>query len=601
MRISRLPRTLLAIAASLMLAIVLAGVVPWSVPDGAFRDDALRRIALTLNAERLSVGSARLALLPQPHLQLSDVSLALASGGPEITVPVATIDLKTGPLMSGNAKAIGLTLTAPYITLDEPAASASGFRALSDRLVRSSGPLLAATPLNGLTQITIDRGTLALRSRADSRIERYDNLRLRLSLPHRDAPVSLTASANRNNEDIRLTFRGASPNAIAKELVENIAFSLWTPGLAVEFDGKGSLHSKMALNGALLVRAGAKGQPPYAQAFQRMGIAALPPVELAGQLDFNDRGVNLSELKVLFGRDRFDGAATLRHDGARWNVSTTLAGERADLTPVFAPLTRMRSEDRNWNRAAVDSESILAANIDLRLSADSVVIHDLTLGKVALTLQTRANRIEATLAEATVAGGLVRMRLTGAPGSDGLALRLSGALERTRMGDILERFTGARRFSGVGDGQLTLETSGRSMAEFIANADGRFALSLRDGTLHGIDLRKMASRRPGKRPEVALIEALGGQTPFEAANLNARIARGAAEPVEGHMQAGRLVTSMTGAVDFAQGLHALSGSVVEVATEGARTEPKPVLDFTVTGPLTEPVVRPNIAALLNRM
>lgn len=597
----RLYRRLISIAVTIAAVAGIVGVIPWSMPEGAFKADALRRVALTLGARELQAGDIRLALLPRPHITMSNVSFHLADKAAIFAIPAAQIDLKIGPLLAGHAKPAGLSLTAPRIELTESPTNASGFRYFSERMIQSSEPLLNASPLNGLTRIAVDRGDISIRSLADGRIERYENVRLRLSLPHRDAPLSASASAIRNGEEIRFSFRGASPLAVANATLEKIDFSLWTPGIAVEFDGRGSLQGKMTLAGSLVLRTGAKAPPPFMGALSKMGIENLPPIELTGQFDFNDRGANLTGLKVSLGKDRFEGAATLRHDGARWNISSTLAGEKADLTALFSPLSRMRRPDSSWNPAPVETDPLVAANLDLRISADAVTIHNLTFGKVALALHTRANRIEVTVPDATFGKGRGRLRMLATTGTDGMDVKLTGALDSGDLGQVLTALTGAKRFSGTGSAQIAVDSSGRSMAEFVANADGRVSATLREGSLQGIDLRRIANRRPGKRPEVALYESIGGETPFETASLTSRIVKGAATPVEGRMQAGRLVGTLAGTVDFAQGLNSLVGSVVDIPSENYAAEPRPVIDFTITGPLLDPTIKPNVSALLNRM
>jgi len=212
---------------------------------------------------------------------------------------------------------------------------------------------------------------------------------------------------------------------------------------------------------------------------------------------------------------------------------------------------------------------------------------------------TRVGRAELILADALFHEGHARFRLTAVPGGDGLDVKLTSSLDRANMGAVLSEYTSRQRFKGKGNAALALETSGRSMAQFIANSEGRASMALRDGEITGIDLNRLAQRR-GSRPDILLNEALSGRTTFESATVQARISRGLATPVEGRMQGGRIVGSVSGQVDFALGITDLSGSVVQVPAEAFAVEPIPLLDFSVTGPLAEPRIAPSIAALLRR-
>lgn len=590
-------QSLMLAATFVVAAGLVAGFVPWTVKSQAQRQAAIARLSAALGAESLSVGTIRFALLPQPRIEVTEVAVRHQSGS-TLTAPVSHASLRLGPLFSGKFKPASVTFASPDINLVLPESEYRGIRRLAQ--AASSGGLLSMPgSLTGIDKISIDAGRLAIRTGVAGESESYDNVRLRLAFSGNTRPLSFVFTGRRNGEETHASFKGASRTAVASGATEPVAFSYWSPGLSFEFDGKGSVSRATTLSGHLIARAGARGPAPFLPALAGLGITALPQMELTATLDFNDRGANLSDLKLMLDKDRYSGVGAVRHDGNRWHVSGTLASELADLTPFLTSLTRARRADGGWNTALIDAEAPFAANIDLRLSADRLRVGEREMTRAALALITRAGRAELTLADATYHQGSARFRLSAAPGGDGLDVKFTGTLDRADMGALIGQYTSRQRFRGMGNAGLTLETSGRSVVQFVANAEGRLNAALRDGELIGIDLARLANRR-GSRPDILLNEALGGRTPFESATVQARISRGLASPVEGRMQGGKIVGSVNGSVDFASGTSDIVGSVVQVPQETFVVEPIPILDFSVTGPLAEPRITPNIAALLRR-
>lgn len=520
------------------------------------------------------------------------------AGGTTLQAPLVQANLRIGPLFRGKFKPASVSIARPDVNLVLPDSDFRGMRRIA-QAAGNGGLLFLSGARTGLDKIALDGGRLAIRTGVAGDSERYDNIRLRLAFSGSSRPLSIMFSGNRNGEETRASFRGASRSAIDSGASEPVSFSYWSPGLSIEFDGKGSLSSAVTLSGQVIARAGMRAPAPFLPGLAGLGISSLPPMDLTATLDFSDRGANLSDLKLKFDQDRLTGVGALRHDGQRWHISGTLAGERVHLAPLASGLTRLRAPDGGWNTATIDTEALFAANIDMRLSADRLVLGDRELSRAALALLTRAGRAELTLADALFHEGNARFRLSAAPGGEGVDVKLNASLDRGDMGAVLNEYTSRQRFKGKGNASLMLESSGRSMAQFIANSEGRASMALRDGEITGIDLNRLAQRR-GSRPDVLLNEALNGRTPFESATVQARISRGLAAPVDARMQGGRIVGSVTGAVDFAQGTSDLSGSVVQIPAETFAVEPIPVLDFSISGPLTEPRIVPNIASLLRR-
>ena len=586
-----------AAAALAALGVVFA-FLPWRISDGPLRQEAERRIQAALDAPNASIGDMSFVLLPTPKLKVRAIGFATSDGMISGYAPKANVSLKLDPLLRGVAKPTGIALVGADLIVKLPVRSEPALQQAHAATAAIAARLAKADNLNGLNEVGVDGGRLTIQ-RDGMPSEVLDAFTLRASLPSPAKPLKLLVNGRHHGGDIRLSFTGGAPKALESGETEPLTFSLRTPGWNVEFLGIGSLRRDISIKGALTAATTAVAELPGFGALPMIGLTRVPPTSFRATIDTRSGGATFSDLTVIADKHRFDGVGAVRHDGQRWQINATLASAAVDLTPLIPEKRLFRLSDGGWSNKRFEIDSLFGANIDFRLSADTITLGPHKLTRAAIAVMTRANRIEATLGESVLAGGLAKMRLIATRGSDGLEVKSTANLERVDLSTLLTAGGLPKRATGAANLSLTLDTTGSSAAQFAANADGKANITIRSGEIHGIDLERLANRR-GSRPEVLLAEALGGRTSFDSATLSARISRGLVGPVEGQMLSGQLVGSLSGSIDLPVGEHNLFGSVVRLPFEVGQIEPTPVIDFSVTGPLMEPRITPNIAALLKR-
>lgn len=590
-------RILGAAAAVAALGVVFA-FIPWRISDGPLRQEAERRIRTALAAPNASIGEMSFVLMPTPTLHVRSVAFTTPGSVLTGSAPMAQIGLKIAPLVKGVAKPTSITLRRPELVLNLPERNDPwlkqanhGAAALADAIVQADG-------LNGLLEFSVRDGRLKVQ-REGSPVETVEALSLSASLSSPTRPLKLQATGRVAGGEVRLSFAGAAPRSLITGTSEPVSFKAGLPGLSFEFLGNGTLRREIALKGTMTGTTSAQGSAQLPAVFTMLGLTPLPASSFRATLETRSDGATFSDLTLTSGRQRFDGVGSLRHDGQRWQINATMATASVDLTPLLPGKGIFRREDGGWSSRRLDLDGLFDVNVDFRLSADKAIIGPQTMTRAAFALMTRQNRIEATLGDSVFAGGRARSRIAATRSNDGIDVRTTASLEAVNLGEILVAQGFPKRATGSMSLTLALDSSGTSAAQFAANADGRISASIRGGDVSGIDLDRLATRRTG-RPELALAEALGGRTAFESATLNARITRGLIGPVDGQMQAGRLVGSLGGGIDLPGGEYALGGSVTQLPTEPGQVEPLPVLDFSISGPLTEPRISPNVSTLLKR-
>ena len=573
---------------------VLAGLTPWPVSRPAWRDQLRTQIASALSAGEVDLGEINITLLPVPRLEITGLTVEGTAATLTGSASRARLTLDLPALLLGRAQATGLALDGAAVTLRLPRPLGREPKEIAAHLAAASRVLSDVEARTGIGRLSLTGGTLALTDAHGGQTDLHD-LTFAADFARPDAPVRLDLTARLGDEAIRFGFSGATPALLTKGTAEPVSLSLNAGGWTVDVKGQGSLASDGSLNGT--VKGGfARGS---AAGLAALGLQALPPVNFSATVEGSARGVTLSDLAIQIDRDRYQGVGAARIEKGRWQLSATLATESADISWAVRPFLHLRDEAGSWNRERISGEALLATTLDLRLSADRLKINNSLLDRAALTLLTRPARFEAALGEARLNGGTARARLVAIPSADGVDLKLSASLDGADFGKTFAEAGLERRVRGTGSASLGVEASGRSVAELVASTNGRMQLALRDGDLLGIDLNRLADRR-ASRPGAALTEALTGKTPFESIVLTSRVTQGAIGPVEGRLQAGRIVGALQGIVDLPQGQHKLGGTIVQIGGEAFPVEPVPILEFSVNGPLTAPKIEPNLQALLNR-
>lgn len=587
------------LGAFVLLAIlgVVFALIPWRITSNAMQQDIEHRLRLVLDAPDAKFGRMTLTFLPTPRVRISDVTFSQQNGRVAGSVRVLKAGLRISAVFRGIAKPNSVDLLGPKLTVRMPELGEDAVAGAQNVTATFAEYIAKAGSIAGLAEIGIHNGQITVVG--SSQTFALDDVRLVASLPSRSKSLKIAGQLTRDGDPIRVAFSGATPDYLAKGTTEPIAALAESARWAVEFNGTGSLAKGIAIKGAISARYAPDVATPYKAALDLAGFAPSAATIVRASLDSSVRGTSLTELVITSGQHRFEGVGAIRRESARWQVNATLATARADLTPLLSHIRAMYDPDKGWNSSRLAIEPLFGMNADIRLSADRLVIGPQQITQAAIAVITRPGRIEASLGDGTVETGRARGRVIVSRQFEDLELRANGTVEDINFGQLATKLNLPHRLSGIGTGDFSFETIGSSIAQMVSQLDGKVQLGLRAGELVGIDLLRMASRRNAPR-NTTLTEALGGKTPFESASFTAKITRGLVAPVDAVMNAQLLVGNLSGDIDLGSAIINLVGAVVQIPTESGQSEPRPIIDFTINGPLFDPRVTPNMATILRR-
>jgi AsmA protein len=313
--------------------------------------------------------------------------------------------------------------------------------------------------------------------------------------------------------------------------------------------------------------------------------------------DIGPSSATCSDLKLQLDGNDFEGVLALDAAASPPMVSGTLAANLLSLRPFISALPRALGRDGQWNRDSFDLKASKFTDVDLRISAARTILPTLEIEDAALSVMSRNNRLQVTLADAKAYRGSVNGRAVFSLADDAVEVHASGALNGVEFGEMAASTLGPWRLAGPMTASADLETTGASVGEMMRNLAGDVQASLAQGELGGINLGE-ALRGINLKPLALAADIQHGETPFDSASFKMRIAHGLAAIENGILTNPRLVLNFEGEADIGDRaliLHGAASPALKIA--GALPEAQQ-FQFDVVGPWDGPEFVPDARSLI---
>jgi hypothetical protein len=497
-------------AAICVAAAITIGMWPWQL-SRSFGETQIAAMLRGLPGEPRLRGfqSATFAALPWPSIRVHRLDVALADG-PVETLVAARLDARLGlhDWSGGAARVVSVAALGAHATLRGDMPDSSGQAARTVTHLINEWALRAAN----VPEVSIDHAAIH-----DATGTRAEGIALRL-MRQGFGERSIRIAARIEGETYRFSAtRGAGGARDPRAL----AWSATGAGIEASFDGVLMQANALDAHG----RFSLKSSPsPFMRRWSGSAAsvsAAVGTLSVDGEATFAWPSLVLKEARIKRGEEQSSGSLEITMRDRAPAVTAILHTPSIDLTHALSGISTVL---QNEARLTPDRASGLAGamRLDLRLSADQVHAHGLTVRGAALTASLGDERAEFTINEAQFAGGFIKSRLFGSLSPRGREWRLNATVDRLDL-SALPASISPRKSSGRLTGHLAVEAAGQSPAEMARSARGRAALSIRDGEVPGFDLDKAG----------ALVAAPGSRTRFSQLATQLQIEDGMARLFDG--------------------------------------------------------------------
>jgi AsmA protein len=319
-----------------------------------------------------------------------------------------------------------------------------------------------------------------------------------------------------------------------------------------------------------------------------------------GTAAFRDNSLSVEDAEFTLDGNGASGALTISVS-PKLDITGTLAFGTLDLTPYFSGLSGLMAMTPDWRDVALSTDWFRDMNADIRLSAGSVRLGELTAGDAAASASLRDGRLEIGVARAVFGNGSLAGDLAITDAAAGATVEA-----QLRASDIAVELPPAtiglpETVSGNATLLLDVGTSGGNLGALVSGLTGTARLAVENGAVPLFGLAEIAGAPSGSTANPLPEEGLASR-PVSAASIGLNFSGGLAMLEVGKVVAPAWVADIQGWVGLLDGSLGLNGAI-RTAEDAARddalppldattaTEPAEPLRFTIEGTLSQPVAR----------
>lgn len=524
-------KTLIAVGAIVVLAIVVLLVAPAVIPVETYRTELLAQVEKATGRKARIDGDFSISLFPTVQFTAGKVSLANAKGGKAATmVSLDRLNVQVAvlPLLGGTVVVDSFVLDKPVINLEidargrpnwefEPAGQtagpAAGGPAVKEDAAKSADSGGGGLGLSGLQlgDVRLVDGRVSYSDAKTGTAETIDNIDMTVSLPSLTSRVTANGSLVWNGEKLELALGVGNPNAFLNGATSDLSANIAAAPVRFDFKGKAFGGKVLKASGAVeldvpSIRALAAwaGQPLTAPG------TGFGPLKIVGRVGVDGRKYSFTKARLNLdkiaatGDFRFDGGGRVpyvkaRLDTGMLDLNAYLPPEKAagdgpavpDKTGGGSPAGGGKSAATGWSADPIDLTGLRALNADAALSVAGLKMRKIEIGKSKVDVALKAGRLTTKLTEMALYGGNGTATITadGAASTPAVTARLD--LAGLRANPALKDAMDMDRIEGTLNANLSVATRGGSQRAMVSALGGSGRVLFADGAIRGINLAAM--------------------------------------------------------------------------------------------------------------
>jgi AsmA protein len=422
-------------------------------------------------------------------------------------------------------------------------------------------------------------------------------------------PLSLDAAMLLEGVDTSLKLEVAEPWAMTAMQTSDLSFEIDLGGNEVSGEFS-ALAEPLTIKGPMRVAlTDMAALTPFIGAESVEAAAPFGTIRISGSAEATAENVSFNSAELQTGLGSATGSIAADLASAIPAITGELAARKIDLRPFFPEEMQEKESEAfpEWSEEEMDFSALTAANADLSLSAQEIVLPTYSLTSVAGRVQLQDGRASTTLDDGRAFGGQAKgsFALNAASGQPRIdaALNFDG-IDFAEAGPAL---LSTKRLFGRGSVGFDLETAGRSQRAWVEALDGTASADIEEGLIDGVDLSELVTTAlsliselqsdTGKVATVAtslqdLTTSVVGEearTAFDLADFDVRIENGAVSIGEAKLLTDTFRGTVGGGLNLAsQGLD--MRLLLAAKTPGAESFNELRLPVSVTGSFNAPKI-----------
>lgn len=572
-------KLLIGLGVLILIILVVAIAAPFFIPAATFKNQIEQRAEAATGRKLTIAGPVKISLLPSVAVVAKDVHFANGPGysDPDMaTLAGLELKLKVLPLLSGEVAVDSFVLDKPVIHLEVDKQGRPNWqfaKASAQKPAQGQGPAPAEPDEGGglnelrLDNVRLNDGRVTYRDHQSGTNYTVEAINLKLALPDLDSPFRADGGLTWNGKPVKLTVDLTNPRAMLDGKSSNLALAVNADPVRFDFKGNASNSNPAKVDGTLDLNVpNVRSLAAWVGKPLTVAGSGLGPFELKGKLVAAGPKVSFTGAELSLDAIRARGDVSLDSSGKVPYVKAKLDTNTIDLNAYMPPSTAPSSTGRSsstpdaaaptartsegWSTEPIDLSGLRAANADLALSVEGLIIRKIKIGQGHLGVQLKDGKLVADLADLALYQGNGKGHVTldgsGKVPGIGLDMNLAGVQAEPLLKDMMD----LDRLSGTGNGQIQVSGSGASQADLMKALNGKGAVKFENGAIRGVNLAAMI-----RNVSTAFLDAQAGraqQTDFSELSGTFVIEKGILKNNDLILQAPLLRLTGAGTVDLPQ-------------------------------------------------
>jgi AsmA protein len=511
-----------------------------------------------------------------------------AKEGAMFSTAQAAIGVDAGALLRGEIRITNVEATSPTIRLQSRKDGRANW-VFTDadgaaQIETENAPSKAATPLTIERLVIRDAALIYDAEGAD--LVSYAGVDLTLDWPDRNGSARIEAALRPAGQVVKLAATIDQFAGFLDGQVQPVNLALNSSGGGLTLQGRASLAGAVA--GALSVKTSDTGAFLAA-----LGAGAVDLPEGLGQsmqtsADITltpDRRLALRDLVADLGGNTLRGAADIELNGTPL-INAQLQAGALNLAGLTAGGDDTGgAANAGWSRAPIDASGLASFNGAIALSADSIDLGTLKLGKTRSLLSNDRARMVFELREIAAYGGLFTGEFV-MNNRNGLSVGGNLRAGGVQMRSLLTDLAGLTRFTGQGDAEVSFLGVGQTLDAIMRSLSGKGAVKVGRGSIEGIDLDDL----------LGSFDVKGGTTVFDALTGTYAIDKGVLTNTDLKMLLPNFEATGAGVVNL--GAQTLDYTVTPKALR-VNKERGLAVPVRISGPWSDPKISADVKAVID--
>lgn len=223
----------------------------------------------------------------------------------------------------------------------------------------------------------------------------------------------------------------------------------------------------------------------------------LETFSIESELDGSFEQLRFADLTGQLDDAQLTGSGALNLAGERPEFTGNFVAGTLDLSPFLGASGDGTQADapQGWSDEPLDLAGLSAADADISLRADRIILGDITLTSPDLTAKLAGGALTANIARLQTLGG----QWTGQFGLDASGaiprMRIDMAGEMIQLSETLQTLAGLGAMSGLGELSIDVRSEGRSIQALVEGLSGEMATNIADGQVRGINVGQLVRSR----------------------------------------------------------------------------------------------------------